>query len=470
VTESATTTGALSATVTVTSKQGASTNLALSANAIQSEYAVTGGAGASTAPETDFGQVTAGAPTPVVKNFYLRDNGGAAVIVANAVSLQGDSSFSVTGVAVVDSAGGLVFNCASTGAGLSAKCSANAPGQAIRVGVKFAPSSAGVKATVLHLEHNGAQGQSDVQLTGTGMFDANGVWSTDWSSAKAPTAATTNYGGVTVGSGTVDKTFYVQNTGKYGGEAVGFTLSGDTGPFQIVSVIRVGWGGNGGHAAASCITGGVVSTDKLSATPCLAQEPGWPSTSQVAVTVRFAPKAAGTYNLVVTPTTNNGTVLPSPLTVTGTGLFNATGVWSTDSYYTTSPSAAFLAYGAQSVGSSTDKTIFVKNTGTNGAEAVGFTLSGDTSQFQIVSTFRAGLGGNGGYATAACITGGVVAADKLSTTPCLAQEPGWPTTPHVAIVVRFVPKAAGSYSLTVTPTTNNGTTLPAPLTMTGTGK
>jgi len=470
VTENAITTGTLSATITVTSKQGASTNLALSASAIQSAYAVTGSAGANTVPDTNFGQVTAGTPTPVVKYVYLRDNSSAAVVVANLATLEGDSSFSVTGVAVVDSAGGLVANCTATATGLTAKCAANAPGQALRVGVKFAPVSAGVKATTLHFEHNGSQGQSDVQLTGTGVFDANGVWSTDWSAASAPTTATTNYGGVTVGTGTVDKTFFVQNTGKYGEAAVGFALSGDTGPYQIVNVIRVGWGGNGGYSSASCISGGVISADKLSATPCLAQEPGWPSTSQVAVTVRFAPKAAGTYKLVVTPTTNNGTVLPAPLTITGNGLFNATGVWSTDYYYITPPSGSFLAYGAQSMGSSTDKTIFVKNTGTNGAEAVGFTLSGDTSQFQIVSTFRAGLGGNGGYATAGCITGGVIAADKLSTTPCLAQEPGWPTTPDVAIIVRFVPKAAGSYSLTVTPTTNNGTTLPAPITMTGTGR
>jgi len=470
VKESANSPGKLTGRLTAASNQGAAVELALTANAVQSEYAITGAANSTAAPAADFGLLTAGTAATVVKYFYLRDNSNAAVVAASSIALQGDSSFTVTNVAVVNSADAVVSHCATSATGSTASCVAAGSGQSIRVGVKFAPNSSGTKMANLHFEHNGTQGVSDIQLTGKGVFDATGVWSSQWSSLTAPTDATKSFGTLAIATGTADKTFYVQNTGKYGGEAVGFTLSGDTSAFQIVSVIQVGWGGNGGYAGQQCFAGGLIAADKLSATPCLAQEPGWPSTSQVAVTVRFAPKVSGSHSIIVTPTTNNGTVLPGALTLTGTGLFDATGSWSTVWNGASAPTPSFLAYGSQAISTSTDKTIYARNTGTAGAAAVGFTLSGDVDHFQIVQVYRAGVGGNGGPASDYCRAGGVIAADKLSATPCLAQEPGWPSTMHVAVVVRFVPKAVGSYSLTVTPTTNNGTSLSGPITMTGTGR
>jgi hypothetical protein len=468
VTVSAASAGNLAGSVTASSTQGANAQIALQAKVVQSSYAISGAAGSNTTPVTDFGVLTAGSGVSPVKYFYLRDDSNIASITTNLVSLVGDSSFAVTGIAVVDYSDAVKVNCTSSATGSTTSCNSGAPSRAVRVGVKFAPASAGSKTVTLHLEHNGAQGASDIQLTGTGVFDATGTWSSSDPSTVALTAANLAYGTQTPGA-TLSKTFWVRNTGAHGAEAVGFTLSGDTSQFKIVSVYKDYYGFT---SAAQCNAGGAVAADKLSAAPCLTDDVATVGSRypNVQVTVQFAPTAVGAYSVTLTPTTNNGTVLPGAITLTGTGQFNPTGAWSTNSQTTVTPTAANLSYGTKTTGTSMDKVLVVRNVGTNGAEAVGFTLSGDTSQFQIVAVKRA-YPNSSTSDNLTCTSGGVIAADKLSAVPCLASDvANTYDYDHVVVTVRFLPTAVGNYSVTLTPTTNNGTVLPAAVSLTGTGQ
>jgi hypothetical protein len=452
--------GAITGTITTTSTWGASAQLALQAKVIQPAYAVSGAAGSDTAPTSDFGQLTVGGTASTTNYYYLRDNSNIATVATSLASLVGDSSFTVTSIAAVDYSNVVKVSCTSTATGSTTSCSTGAPSRAIRIGVKFLPTSAGAKTATLHLEHNGSQGTTDVPLSGTGVFDAKGAWSTTPSTTAAPTATDLAYGTKTPGT-TTTKILYVRNVGTHGAQATGFTLSGDTSQFKITGVYRLSTGG-----AYSCNTGGVVASGGgSSATPCLADDVATGGWANIRVDMQFAPTAVGSYSVTVTPTTNNGTILPGAITLTGTAQFNPTGAWSTNPGSTTAPTAADLAYGTKTTGTTTAKSLYVRNVGTNGAQATGFTLSGDTSQFKIAGVYRLSTGSAYG-----CNTGGVVASGGGSATPCLADDVATGGWANIRVDMQFAPTAVGSYSVTITPTTNNGTILPGAITLTGTAQ
>jgi hypothetical protein len=461
--------GPLSGAIRVASVQGASVERTLSGQAIQSMYEISGAAGSTAAPSTDFGRLTAGSSNQVVNYYYLRDAAKLATVASSLISLVGDTSFTVTDIARVDSSGQVLSGCPSTATGSSASCVAGGANQAIRVGVKFSPATSGVKTVTLHLEHNGSQRTTDVQLSGTGVFDATGAWSTSNTSTVALTAANLDYGTKTLGI-TTNKLFYVRNVGTRGAEAVGFTLSGDTSQFKIVSVQKE-------YAyyvnPTSCTAGGVIAADRLSATPCLVDDiatAAWPY-PHIAVMVQFAPTAVGNFRVKVTPTTNNGTALPEAIELTGIGQFNPKGEWSTNAGSAVPMTAGYLDYGTRATGTTVlSKALYLRNIGTNGSQAVGFTLSGDTSQFRItrVETVESH---STDYLNA-CTAGGAIAANKLSSTPCVGADiaGGRNASANIKLTVEFAPTAVGKFSVVVTPTTNNGTVLPEAVTLTGTGE
>lgn len=471
-------TGAATGSIAAVSTQGAQTQLALTSNAIQSEYTVSGAAGSNSAPVTDFGNASVGTTTPVVNYFYLRDNANLATVVTNLVSLRGDTSFAITDIRVVNSAGTAVVVCSTSATASTGQCSAAASSRAIRIAVQFAPASVGAKAAVLRLEHNGSQGVSEVQLTGAGVFNATGAWSTSMGSTAAPTAADLTYGTKTEGATAVDKTFYIRNVGTNGGEAVGFVLSGDVGKFQLVNVQKAGvvrtmYGP--ANATATCAPSGTIGADKLSAEPCqaddIANAGNYP---HIAVTVRFTPTNLGDFSVTVTPITNNGTRLPAPITLTGSVKFSSAGAWSNNVATTIAPTTTDLNYGVKTTGAApVERVFFVRNVGTNGGQAVGFNLSGDTDYFKIVSVQKAavrnGMWGGSYPEYAACSAGGVVSANAKSATPCLGDDVAVAGSfTHVAVTVRFTPTTAGTYNVTVSPSTNNGTVLPGTVTLSGT--
>jgi hypothetical protein len=467
VTASPSAPGDISSNVSVTSTKGASAQVAVKAKVIQSSYSISGNPGTTTAPVTDFGQLTAGNGTSLEKVFYLRDDSNIATVASSVVSLVGDSSFTITSLYAVTSSDAVTGWCSFNSTGSTAPCNSGAPARAIRVSVKFTPATAGVKRTTLHFEHNGSQRSSDIDLTGTGLFNAAGAWSMSTGSTVAPTSADTNFGVKTPGTVT-SKTFIVRNVGTHGGESVGFTLTGDTSQFKIVSVYKNYYAYD---ATQSCNSGGVLAADKLSATPCRTDDVATAGNRypNVVVTVQFTPTASGSYSVALNPTSDNGTVLPAPLTLTGGSQFNPTGVWSTATASTVALTAADTNFGTKTPGTPQNKVFIIRNVGTNGAESVGFTLAGDTSQFKIVSVYKDYYGYE---STQNCNSGGVLATDKLSATPCRTDDVATPGNryPNVAVTVQFNPTATGNYTATLTPTTDNGTVLPAAITLTGVGQ
>ena len=459
--------GAIAAKLSAASVQGATTQLALSASVIQTTYMVSGTPGADTKPTTNFGELTAGTSPPVTSYYYLRDNTAAATVATSLIALQGDSSYVITDVAVVSHAGAVVSGCTPTTSGYTAQCSAGAAGRALRVGVKFAPATAGTKLATLRLAHNGAQGSHDVQLSGSALFNPTAAWSTDYRWVAPPTTENLAFTTLTPGI-TAEKTMYVQNVGTHGPQAVGFVLSGDTSQFSIVKVVK---NRTWDYPVSACLEGGTIATDSLSSTPCRADDValGIQAAPVVAVTIRFAPTKSGDFSITLTPTTNNGTFLPEPVKFTGSAKFNPTAVWSTSHRGAAPVTAENLAFTTVTPDATVEKTIYVQNEGTHGPQAVGFSLSGDTSQFRIV---KVGKSKTWDTPVSACSEGGALAPDSLSATPCRADDValGIQGAPVVAVTIRFAPTKTGDFAITLTPTTNNGTVLPEPIKFTGSAK
>lgn len=297
-------------------------------------------------------------------------------------------------------------------------------------------------------------------LTGVSNLGQTGEWSTVGASTTAPTTANLNFGTKTVGAVATTKSMFMRNVGTGGQLSAGFTLNGDTAHFKIKAAYRTNTTGT----LYGCDAGGAVAADKLSVTPCLAGLVGW-STPHVLLQLDYAPTASGSHSVVVTPTTSNGSALPGALTFTGAGAFNPTAAWSSNYTTLVAPTTSTLAFGSRSVGSTLTKDVYLRNTGTHGPLRTGVVLTGDTTHFQIKYLYRTD-NSNNGYG---CNAGGSVALNKLSVTPCESGDPSGSSTPHLKLGITYAPTAPGSHSITITPTTDNGTALPSAVTMTGTG-
>jgi len=271
-------------------------------------------------------------------------------------------------------------------------------------------------------------------FSGTANAGFGGNWATGTSGAMGTIENLT----------TTSKRFQLAKTTGTGVMSVGFVMTGDTSQFQFTAV------GTSLSGNWTCASGGTISADKTSIAYCTARDTSG-ALANIEFDVRYAPTSVGDHGITVTPITNNGTSLPAPLAVTGSSRFNPTAVW---------VSGTSGAYGNLAVNSVSTKRLTLNNTGSYGALALGFTLSGDVSQFKIV---RMGRSLSGGWT---CVSGGVVAADKLSVTPCYAGGGG--ALSNLEIEVSYAPVSSGSHTVTLTPNSPNGTVLPTPLTLTGT--
>lgn len=170
------------------------------------------------------------------------------------------------------------------------------------------------------------------------------------------------------------------------------------------------------------------------------------SAAHCTVLFGFFPEVVGVFN-------GSATIAGAPISLAGNAIFTASGtllaLYGND-------------YGTKTVGGRGDKTVELRNTGTNGALSVGFTLTGDIAHFKIRSVQKKA---NTDMSAASC-DGAVIAADGLSVTPCLADD-ATSYRKHITMQVRYEPKSVGSHSITIVPNTNNGTILPEPLVLLG---
>jgi LruC domain-containing protein len=416
---------------------------------------------------TDFGRLTASLGYEE-KLLYMRNvlHGSA---IAVGFSLSGDTQHfrlvrvrRATDSASVSSCNSSTGAVAPGGLATSSACLADAPASAyrnIRVEVAYSPLTVGEHSVTLSLTtSNGTPLPGSLTLTGRSEFNPEVQWSSSGSSVVPLTPAILDFGTQTVDTvytGT-DRTVYLRNVGTNGQASVAFALGGSNPThFRIVSVRR--------EPSSACNSGGVVAPDGQSATACLADDVGGVRPG-IRVVIRFSPTAIGSSSATLIPTSDNGTAVPEPITFTGAGERNPALTWAMHSGGSAPPGASDLHFGTQNVGRLLERNFNLRNVGTHGAASVGLVLSGDTQHFAITGVQKT----NGGTSTAACNSGGGIAANGLSTTaPCVVDDIWHQTQPHVFVRIRYAPVSPGSHTLTVGLVTDNGTVLPAALTLTG---
>ena len=156
---------------------------------------------------------------------------------------------------------------------------------------------------------------------------------------------------------------------------------------------------------------------------------------------------------------------PQSIALSGTaGEFNAQGAWSSAAGSIVAPSSAHLTYSTLTANGSgknvghQDQTLYLRNVGTHGPLSSRFILSGDTTHFLVQEVRTVSNDDTGGYCSPS--NGGV-------TTDCMAADVLNGSQTHIRVLIRYQPKAVGNHTVTVTPSTNNGTVLPAQITLTG---
>jgi len=412
-----------------------------------------------------YGLKTLGTVTRKTLYFVNTGTNGAQ---ATGLALSGDTSqFKVTSI-YKTSRGGGAYNCGgqispTAVVPCSADDIAGGAQPAIRFDVEYVPTAIGEHSlTLTATTNNGTKLPEPLVLTGSSQFNPTATWSSTATGAVTPlTDAQWDFGTLAKGTETTnstDRTFYLRNTGTSGGMGVGFTFAGDTSAFRVMSVQKVS---NSGGSITSCTPGVVVSTS--GATPCQADDIAGGSYPTIQVRIRFAAAAAQSYSASLIPTTSNGTILPGAITLKGAGAFDATTAWSNTYASTVELTSADLTYGTKAVGTTTAKTLYLRNSGSYGSAAVGVTLTGDVSHFKIS---QVGITSTGGSNTS-CMSGGVIDAPGSSVTPCVARDAAAATWRHVRTVIQYVPKAAGNHSINVALSTSNGTALPGGITMSG---
>jgi hypothetical protein len=373
-------------------------------------------------------------------------------------------NITATGVyaALTTAGNGMVID--STNCGTQASPVSIGAGQNCLITLRWAPTAAGSLGSDSIAVVGSFQGSpASVALSGTaGGYNTSAAWSSSSSALVTPSAAARDFGTVTR-----DKlnllTLYLRNTGNNGYLQVGARLSGaDAVHFRVKEVKRAM-----GASPANCVNvtqgGGVQSADGQVVTPCRADAINGGAYPHLLVTIEYQPTALGTHSVTLTPTTDNGTPLPAGLVLTGVSQFNPSAVWSTTHTSTVALTSSNLTFSAAAGGGQQTKNFILRNVGTHGNLAVGYVLTGDTAQFRInqVGVWTGSFGG--------CRSGsGGVSTDGTATlATCKADDASGGSAPHLGVAIRFTPTAAGNYSVTLTPVTDNGTALPGAITLTG---
>ena len=313
--------GELAGTIIVKTSRGGAAQQDMSATVVQPAYAVSGAAGANTEAPTNFGDVPVAFETGVgdkIGYFYLRDDSNAATVVLKNSTLTGSSDFTVTAVNVVDYGNISRGVCTEGTTGTTKPCTA-LPGKAIRIAVKFKPTGPGVKSALLHLEHNGEGGAYDVVLTGSGSQTSTGLWTAGSTTATRPMTTDVVDLGVVRSGYTPVRYLYLTNVGTVGALSAGFTVTGDVQYFNVSSSIaRDGFVASDTSYPYACLTRGGETSTKEYLAPCTAAEYSRKGDRNLVLTFTFRRSLAGpgNYSITLTPFSNNGSVVPGPITIT----------------------------------------------------------------------------------------------------------------------------------------------------------
>ncbi len=421
-----------------------------------------------------YGSTTPGASA--TKSLYVLNSGTNGPLSLGFTASGDTSQFQLSAVSLARydanstscrNGGGQVL---SAGAGVS-ECRADDPSVSgsgytrLLVTVQYKPTVAGSHSlTLTPTSSNGTTGPAPITFTGTGVFNPQGVWSGIYNANTALATSTTQMGSFGAGTAAVNKTFWLRNTGTNGSLSASLALSGDTSRFQITSVALANDSGN----TTACTSGGAIQSGGASVTECRAQDPdtaGAPY-EHIQVTVRYTPDSvAGAHAATLSLASTNGSVLPASLSFSAGTLFDPAGAWSSSSSSTVALTSANRTYPTTLINGANDLTFFVRNTGAWGPLAVGFSLTGATTHYQLVSVQEVNSAGT----ATACSSGGIIAADGLSASACVADNVSGGTSPHIRVVVRFSPKAGGTQTVNLVPSTTNGSVLPSSITLSGEG-
>jgi hypothetical protein len=329
----------------------------------------------------------------------------------------GNAPFALSGAPALAAGSSSAFSIAAT------TCMGSVPANgSCTVTVRFAPSTSGAVSGTLQLATSAPQGTLSVSLSGAGG-QAN---------ANLTASTSADFGSVTVGS-TTSRNFTLTNVGGAAASGVYLTLPDRADLAATANTC-------GTQAAPVSLAAGATCSVTLSWTPTAAS--------------KLDGASLGTQGSF----TNQASI-----GLTGTaGSFNAAGAWSINRGSTSTPSAAFLDLGTHTPGlAQPSKSLYLRNTGSAGAMAVSFVLSGDTDQFEVSSVQKtADSTGN-----SSC---GSTASGTTWSTCTTDARPGG-SYPNIALTVRFAPTAVGDFALTITPVSSNGTALPGAITFTGKG-
>ncbi|MNR71335.1 hypothetical protein D3C71_19500 [compost metagenome] len=386
------------------------------------------------ATSADFGDVSVG--TSVSRHFTFTNSG--------------DAPASDVQVALTSTPGlSIASNTCATTVVAGASCS---------ISVTYAPTSgSALSGASLSVAGKFVGSPASLALSGSAQLPS-AAWSSTPAEVVALTDTDRNFGVLAPGS-TAARSFYLLNVSK-GSLGVGFALAGDTAMFRLEKVTQTT---ASGVAASSCKAGGQLSGDGLSTqTPCQTAD-ATQSNSRILVQVRYTPSATGTHSVQLALNTDNNTVLPAALTLVGSSQFDAQGAWSTSATTLRAPTTTDLDFGYKDAGTTNPKSLYLRNVGTVGAMAVGFTLTGDTDNFVLTRAYR--LANSGGSQN--CISGGTPDVQNPGTLTTCVVDPAGGAYPNIRLDLQYKPVRPGTHTVALTPFTANGTALPQALTLTG---
>lgn len=297
-----------------------------------------------------------------------------------------------------------------------------------------------------------------------------------WSDAREGQAAVTGFGTITNNT-QVDKVVFLRNTGSHGNMDLGLNFSGDLSDITVTSVQKVG-SVYTGSAYSDCGAGSPLIPSVAS---CVTTDiaDGINTTTgnhypHIAVGLRFNPTTLGTKSISISTSSNNDAIPSSPVVISGTSMFDAVGSWS--SSYNSDVAVSSVAMPDTNIGTNSVTTyVYIRNNGTYGSLDSNFNITGDSSEFSIVSIERYGFF-YGGVSAVGC---GAVSPFTGADSRCVATDihngstvPDGAFTdnrPYIRVGIRFNPTSIGAKSITITPVSNNEAPSVSSLTVSGNG-